>query len=321
MADCHDLFQSYHEKIVLLPSKKDNLRSSRNKLRDKIKKYFKEELKANPPLFWGQGSYAMGTIVNPLNGEYDIDDGVYLQNLDKDNKDSWPTPETAHRWICKAVEGHTKEKPIDKKPCVRVVYSGQYHVDLPIYGGYKGAFYLAEKGEKSWHISDPRALTEWFKKQVKQSDGQLRRIVRYLKAWADYKSKTNNVKLPRGLILTVLVAENYVEKERDDSAFGRTIRNIYQKIIDSFVVYNPVDQDEILTERLTDPQKKKFKELLVSLLNNANKALDEKSKKEACRIWRREFGDRFPCCDDIKEEESPLYTSSPAILRDDARSA
>ena len=145
--------------------------------------------------------------------------------------------------------------------------------------------------------------------------------MRYLKAWADYKSKTNNVKLPRGLILTVLVAENYVEKERDDSAFGRTIRNIYQKIIDSFVVYNPVDQDEILTERLTDPQKKKFKELLVSLLNNANKALDEKSKKEACRIWRREFGDRFPCCDDIKEEESPLYTSSPAILRDDARSA
>lgn len=194
-------------------------------------------------------------------------------------------------------------------------------MDLPIYDEYKGAYYLAEKGEKGWHISDPRALTEWFKKQVKEGDEQLKRIVRYLKAWADYKSKTNNTKLPSGLILTILVSENYVKRERDDSAFGRVIRNIYQKIIDSFIVHNPIDRDEVLTERLTDSQKKNFKELLVSLLNSANKALNEKSKKEACRIWRKEFGDRFPCCDDIKEEDSRLYTSSPAILRDDARSA
>lgn len=62
----------------------------------------------------------MGTIVNPLDGEYDIDDGVYLQNLDKENKDSWPTPETVHSWIYKAVEGHTKEDPIDKRIKERV---------------------------------------------------------------------------------------------------------------------------------------------------------------------------------------------------------
>jgi hypothetical protein len=263
----------------------------------------------------------MDTTVNPLDGEYDIDDGVYLQNIDKDNKNNWPAPETVHSWIYKAVEGHTKEDPIDKRTCVRVIYSGQYHVDLPIYGEYKKAYYLAEKGENGWHTSDPRALADWFKKQVKQSGEQLRNIVRYLKAWADYKSKSKNVKLPNGLILTVLVVENHANKERDDSAFGRTIRNIYQKIVDSLVVYNPVDQSEILTERLTETQKKTFKDLLASLLDSANKALDEKNKKESCKIWRKEFGDRFPCCDDIKEEESLRYTSSPAILKDDARSA
>lgn len=317
MADCHDLFQKFHGEIVLLPSKKKFLREARDSLRKRIKDYFNNKREEVPPKFWNQGSYAMATIVNPLDGEYDIDDGVYLQNLDK-NKNNWPTPETVHGWIYEAVRGHTKEDPVDKNPCIRVIYSGQYHVDLPIYGEYKNEFYLAERGEKGWHVSDPKALTEWFKNQVKQNDEQLRNIVRYLKAWADYKSKSKNVILPSGLILTILAVENYASRERDDSAFGRTVRNIYQKIDDSFIVYNPVDQSEILTDRLTDTQKKNFKDLLSNLLDSANKAVEEKSKKDACKIWGKEFGDRFPCCDDVKEEKGeessvgPIYIKNPS---------
>lgn len=320
MADCHDLFQKLHDEIKLSPSKKGSLKQARDALRKKIVDYFNKEKKVNSPKFWNQGSYAMATIVNPLDGEYDIDDGVYLQNLDKD-KNNWPITATVHGWIYEAVKGHTKENSIDKRTCVRVVYSGQYHVDLPIYGEYKSSFYLAEKGERGWNISDPIALTNWFKKQVKQNGEQLRNIVGYLKAWADYKSKSKNVILPSGLILTILAVENYVSRERDDSAFGRTVRNIYQKTIDSFIVYNPVDTNEVLTNNLSDTQKKNFKELLLNLLDSANKALGEGSKKEACKIWRKEFGERFPCCDDIKDVETALYTSSPAILKDDARSA
>lgn len=318
MADCSDLFNKFQEEISLNESKRDYLKQARDAIRNRIKNYFTKEKEYIPPKFWIQGSYKMQTIVNPINGEYDMDDGIYLQNIDKDNKDSWPNPEIVHNWIYQAVKGHTQENPIDKRSCVRVIYAGKYHVDLPIYGIFKDDIYLAEKGEKGWHLSNPKDLTDWFSEQVKQNGDQLRKIIRYFKAWADYQTKSKNKKLPSGLILTILAAESYENRDKDDASFGRTIRNIYQKILNSFVIYNPVDKEEVLSDQLTDTQKEDLKLLISNLLDSANQALGENSKKEACKIWRKEFGDRFTNCDNIEDK---LVTSSPALLRDDARSA
>ena len=131
MADMQSEFKTFHDLIALTSGKKVLLRTARNALRDKIRKHFRDVLKLNVPKFHGQGSYAMGTMVNPLNGEFDIDDGVYLQHLDPSDKSDWPTPETVHSWLVQATQGHTSQKPIDKSTCVRVRYAGQYHVDLP----------------------------------------------------------------------------------------------------------------------------------------------------------------------------------------------
>lgn len=318
MADCNDLFKKFQEKITLISTKRDYLKQARDALRKRIIYYFVNDKEETPPEFWIQGSYKMLTIVNPLDGEYDIDDGIYLQNIDSDDKDNWPKPETVHDWIVKAVQGHTEEDPIDKRACVRVVYSGNYHVDLPIYGVYQDETYLAEKGEKGWHLSDPKALIDWFTEQTKVNGELIKKTVKYLKAWSDNKAKQKGIKLPNGLILTVLVVEGFEDMEEDDVTFGRTIRNISNKINDSFIVYNPIDKEEILSERLTDTQKEDFKLLISELLDSADKALGETSKKKACKIWREEFGDRFPNCDDIEDK---LFTSSPALLRDDSRSA
>jgi hypothetical protein len=316
MADCNDLFNEFYEKISLTDSQLNYLKQARDAIRNKIKNYFKEKENI-PPKFWIQGSYMMKTIVNPLNGEYDLDDGVYLQNIDT-NKDNWPSAETVHNWIYEAVKGHTKEDPLDKRACIRVLYSGKYHVDLPVYGIYKEEIYLAEKGEKGWNISNPKNLLEWFDKQVNDKGEQIIKIIRYFKAWADYQGKSKNKKLPSGLILTILAIENYEKRDRDDDTFGRTIRNINQYITNSFIIYNPVNGNEILSEHLKENQKEDFKLLISNLLYNTNRALGEVNKKEACKIWREEFGDRFTNCDNIEDK---LKTSSPALLRDDARSA
>jgi len=320
MADCHNLFQQYHNTVKLSVSKKEFLKKGKNAIRNRIKNYFINTLKIKSPKFWSQGSYALRTIVNPIDGEYDIDDGVYLQNIEEEN--NWPSPQTVHKWIYSAVKGHTREDPIDKRTCIRVVYSGEYHIDLPIYAISDNNYYLAEKSNSGWHISNPKKFHDWFMTQLKINSEQLRTIVKYLKAWADYQRKYNRSILPSGLILTVLTTENCENRERDDAAFGRTVKNIYQKICNEFEVCNPVDEYEILTERLTDKQRNNFVELIFKLMNSANEALGCENKKEACEIWRREFGDRFPSCDNIHEsEEEVLYTKSPAILKDDARSA
>ena len=189
MANLHNEFQTFHEKVALSQGKKESLRQSRDAIRGRIENYFKEKLKVDVPKFHAQGSFPMGTVINPLDGEYDLDDGVYLQHLDEHDQRGWPTPETVHRWIIEATNGYTKEKPIDKRTCVRVRYAGQYHVDLPSYAILNGKPMLAERGGKGWHESDSIALTDWFIDQVKKSGEQLRRFVRFFKAWADYQSR------------------------------------------------------------------------------------------------------------------------------------
>jgi hypothetical protein len=301
MADMQTEFKTFHDIIALTSTQKASLRTARNALRGKTRKHFRDVLKLNIPKFHGQGSYSMGTMVNPLNGEFDIDDGVYLQHLDTTDKSDWPTPETVHRWLVQATDGHTGQKPIDKRTCVRVRYAGQYHVDLPEYGELNGDYLLAEKGEKGWHQSDPLALTDWFKDRVKVHGEQLRRTVRYLKAWADFQSGRQG-KMPNGLILTVLVANHFRADERDDVSLAKTLRIIADSVCISFCVYNPVDATEKLTSRLTDQQKKRFQEAVADAADAAEVVINIDDRHEASNLWRKQFGDRFPAVE--KEDDA-----------------
>lgn len=297
MANLHKEFAVFHDQIVLTSGKKKSLRNSRDAVRDRIRKYFRDKLKVQLPKFLGQGSYAMGTTVNPLDGEFDIDDGVYLRHLDKNEDSKWPTPDTVHRWLVNATDGHTAEKPIDKQTCVRVRYAGQYHVDLPSYGELNGKYMLAEKGEKGWHHSDPLALTLWFKDKVKGQGEQLRRIVLYLKAWADFQAGRRG-KMPSGLILTVLAAQNFCADERDDVSLTETANAISIVVSGAFCVLNPVDSEEELTARLTDEQKVRFQEAISDLASDAAKAIATDDRGKSSKLWRKQFGDRFPSVED-----------------------
>ena len=293
MADLHSEFSKYHDRIALTSGKKESLRKARDSIRGRIRKYFLENLEVELPKFAAQGSYAMGTTVNPLDGEFDIDDGVYMQHLDENDDSDWPTPETVHSWLMKATDAHTKEKPLDKGTCVRVRYAGQFHVDLPSYANLHGEYMLAEKGQKGWHRSDPLALTLWFREYVKVKGEQLGRVVRYLKAWADFQSGRRG-KMPSGLILTVLAAQHFRANERDDLALANTAQAITNAVFPIFCVRNPVDVEEDLTARLTDDQKSRFQEAISKLASQAALATNTDDCEEASELWRTQLGDRFP---------------------------
>ncbi|MDP8212132.1 MAG: hypothetical protein P9X22_02425 [Candidatus Zapsychrus exili] len=319
MADCNDLFQSYFTAINIDTTKKTNLKTAREAIRGKIRNYFKDELGFNLPKFHGQGSYMMKTIVNPLDDEYDIDDGIYLQHLN-DGKADWPNPKEVHQWVYDAVKGHTKEEAVDKPTCIRVIYAGNYHVDLPIYAFCGEVPYLANTGVKGWHESDPKKITDWLIEKVSNKSEQLRTIIKYLKAWADYQSLEHG-EMPSGLVITKLVVDNYVERVRDDVSFARTISSINDSIKVNFDILNPVDSEEVISDRMTVSVKESFKKLIQRLSNNGESAINEESKKKACVLWKSEFGDRFYDCDSFKEKVTAMATSSPALLKNDARSA
>lgn len=287
MANCHPFFLTFNKTIALSSNRKQYLRKSRDAVRTKIRNYFQEKQNEFSPKFHGQGSFMMNTIIEPLDREFDIDDGIYFQ-VEKEPSQSIGT---FHRWISEAVDGHTNQKPIDKQTCVRLVYAQKYHLDLPIYYLIEGQTpYLAHK-RKGWIKSDPREFIQWFNGKV-DKNGQLKRIVRYLKAWSDYRKG----ELPSGLIFSILAANNITFDERDDRALYQTLISIKRNLELSFYCYRPTTPaHENLLENYSQTDKDYFLERLSSFIKSAKEALDEKTTVEdACKAWQRHFGkDRF----------------------------
>jgi len=326
VADCNDLFSKFYTEVNLGSDKKDTLRTSRNAIREKIKKHFKEQLGVTQPKFYGQGSYMMNTMINPLDGEYDIDDGVYLQHVDATaEEEEWPKPATVHGWIVDATKGHTSTPPSDKDTCVRVVYQAQYHIDLPIYVMKDGTPRLAHKTQ-GWIKSDPRAMTTWFQNQVGSHGAhgdQLRRVVQYLKAWKDFSQ--GDTKLPSGLVLTILACTYFTpEEERDDSALVGTASAIHTALSEDFSVLKPVTPYEDLLSDWSVTRRDNFLSKLKTMVNRGAGALEEEDKTEASEKWIKVFGDRFPKYEPPAgggATEMAKRTTAPAILGNHGRSA
>ncbi|MEC1769270.1 CBASS cGAMP synthase [Schinkia azotoformans] len=325
LAQCNDLFLKFDEKIRLKPEKKESLRISRNALRTKIQNYFENTLKVTKPVFWGQGSYMMNTIIEPIDGEFDIDDGVYLKHLSGKKEEDWPATSTVHNWILKAVDGHTSTPPVNKNTCIRVIYKKEYHIDFPIYIKGDNAEHpkLAHK-TKGWIDSDPKELTNWFNKEVSEKGDQLKRIVRYFKAWKD--NKKGDDKFPSGMIFTILATNHFVDgyEEDDDSAFIAIAKNIYDDLSDSFTLERPVFPKEELIEDWSETAKTNFLSKLSTLITNGQKALEKEKKNEAADTWIKVFGERFPVYSPPEnriDKGYALQTSEPAILGNHGRSS
>jgi hypothetical protein len=332
MANLHETFIEFNESIKLSSLKKDKLRISRNAVRRDIEKYFEVNQDKHSVKFKGQGSFSMNTTILPISGEYDVDDGVYIFGKEEDR----PTPQTAHNWIFKAVENRTNQDTIDKNACVRVQYAGDYHIDLPIY--YKttdneSEFFFDSKDipelahkNKGWIQSDPYAFKKWFDEQSKDKS-QLKRIVRFLKAWTDNKHNHN---LPSGMVFTILASENYTEKERDDEAMLSTLKKIQESIDDtrnwsaSYVCKRPTtDKTENLLDKYSSvTTKKNFLDALDSFIKSGDQALEIKSKKDACAKWQKHLGDRFPCSSILERDEDIAKAFvAPDLIRTDNKSA
>ncbi len=309
MATLHKEFTDFNSKIRLSPSKKESLKGSRKEIRKKIRKWFKDNKPDElQPKFYGQGSFEMNTIINPIpeednDGEklykYDLDDGVYF--IEKDDEDNRIVIDTWHNWVYHAVENHTNTPPIRKTTCVRVIFSDGHHIDLPIYYKNGDIPELAHKS-KGWIDSDPKAFSDWFKEKSKDNL-QIKRLVRDIKAWKNYREiKNTNLKLPSGFSLTILIVNNYVHDENDDKAYRKTIEKIYNSLNVIFECIRPTTPIEDVFDDFSDTRKNNFLNALRSLTEDCKKADEEKNFKKTSEYLRNQFGGRFPLGKDEDEE-------------------
>lgn len=280
MANTHLNYLKFEKAISITPSRKSRLIVSRRALQKKIVDYFKTIVGFPVPKFFIQGSFKMKTMVLDKNGTYDVDLGIYF--LQK----PIVTAVTAKKHLHKAVDNHTTIKTENRDKCIRVVYAGNFDIDLPLY--YKTIKdkhpFLATK--KGWIESDPKELCDWF---GKKKTAQMVRLIKYFKYWANIRRR----KMPSGIALTILVANNYISNSRDDLAFYNTAKKIYSSIENSIIVKNPATPNDNLISKLTADQKVNFKNSLETLISYSKKALDQKNNAKAVNILSEQFGLKF----------------------------
>lgn len=213
----------------------------------------------------------------------------------------------------------------NKPTCIRIVISDYAHIDIPLYAipdeefkklaklsmeqyGYDSILeavnfaardtwtalpsdqVLLAHRECNWMPSDPRPVKEWFVGEVEAKGEQLRRVVRYLKAFRDWTWSSGG---PASILLMAAAAPVFEARaRRDDIALLDVVAALPNKLRSG--VSNPVAPSESLTERLgtagVEEAAKAFEGFEVVLRGATNAS----SPSQACTWMRSKFGPRFP---------------------------
>lgn len=320
MYDCAKDVLAYHNDKVTLPqAERTAMRNRRNSNRDRLKRRLKEREEPCPDKFIKQGSYAMLTMVQDEDNDYDIDDGVYFTQAslrDDDGKDMRPA--AARQMVCDALQDNRFNKaPEVRRACVRIYYNEGYHVDMPVYRIREsdGEYELAN-GDK-WVVSRAADVENWFydtntQLSPDETNGrQFRRIVRLLKKFARSRKRWKD-KVATGFTITKLAAEEYLADEfREDRSLRETMQRIYDRLQVSLEVAHPVTPGTNLTTGPDDTSTAYLRDRLGEALDDLRVLDDEDcTHKKALGAWDRVFNTDFFSKRATSEESKSTADSS-----------
>lgn len=343
MHDCSDDVLAHHDEQVTLPQQdRTNMRDRRDANRDRLKKGLKESNKPMPREFVKQGSYAMKTMVQHPDNDYDIDDGVYFNKEDLvGDRGAEMSGLQARQMVRDALDDGSFKTPPEVRPnCVRAYYAAGYHVDLPVYrrvtvtDAWGAEKYHYELAGTEWKRSDARDVTAWFDRENTaqspdtENGRQLRRIVRQIKKYARSRPSWSGSILS-GFGITVLVVEQYRSSHsREDMALYETMKAIRDRLNWNLAVKHPVTPNETITKGDSDPRAKFLLDRLTEALSALAPLFDaDCTRKKALTCWDKVFATSF--FSDREEASSGLlkaasvappagaFTFSNAPRRDD----
>lgn len=326
MFNCSNDLLAYHdEEVTLLQAERTNMRGRRDANRDRLKKGLKDKKKPLPREFASQGSYAMKTMVQHLNNDYDIDDGVYF---DKEvligARGTEMNPLQTRQMVCDALnDGSFKTPPEVRKNCVRVYYQAGFHVDVPVYRRvtmkniWGNETHHHELASSDWKRSDARHVTDWFEEEnTRQSPDisngrQLRRVVRQIKKYARSRESWVN-QILSGFGITKLVTECFRgAANREDRALYDTMKAIRDRLNLSLVVVHPVTPNETITKGLDDARARFLRDRLTEAINTlAPLFSSDCTRSKALKCWDKVFSTTF-----FSDREASKSQVSSGLLR------
>lgn len=273
------------EKLKLLKEKKNlNIR----RLKEGLEDYNKEHNTSyHIDEFIVQGSVAMGTTVSSDENDYDIDIAVIMK------KSSLPEGTlSAKRIISDSLKKKClgmKNEPDATGNSITIEYEDGYHLDFALYGKVGDEYYHC--GSSEWDKRNPRSVSKWFNDQNQNSQGKLKKIVKYIKFFCKQDSSWV---MPGGLIISVLVDEVF-KSEDISSNIDELLKNIINRIISRLKInkeiYNPTDKSISLLNKQRDYDK--INNLLTRLeirITKINQLHETSSIEEYYDAWNYFFG-------------------------------
>lgn len=309
MRNCDDEICKYEYDEVRLDNEgRSDLFEKAKTNRARLKKGLKENKEPSPIGLHTQGGYAMKTITQHVEKDYDIDDGAYFTRESlKGDRGADKTSLAARQMVADALkDDRFKKQPEVRGNCVRVYYDEGYHIDVPVYrvNTTKNQFsgkdeYKYELASADWKASDARAVTKWFQAQNQSKspdasgndDGQVIRMVRLLKAFRRSRSSWKS-QITSGFGVTKLVADHYASyPDRDDTALRELMKAISARLAYMDWIDHPVLLDE--ASRIAQPSDGKSAFLKARLDENLEhlKVLDKAdcTHAEAMKAWDNVF--------------------------------
>jgi len=189
------------------------VREKDDSIRDQVKDGLKEA-GYSVAEFFQQGSYAIQTSIEPLNGDYDIDVGVVL-----DAENCPDDPVDAKKILRDLLIARNLKDPKIKMPCVTAQYIREgekhFHIDYAVFKRNGGQYFLgvgkehSASDKKKWEDADPKGLINWINdKSGFSTDSafqQYKRVIRYLKRWRDFTFTEANRKKIYSVGLNVMI--------------------------------------------------------------------------------------------------------------------
>jgi len=312
MYDLHKELNQFYEDHVRLGAERGTLAECRDKNLKRLKAGLEKLDHPSSFRHRDQGSYAMYTINQQPNKDYDIDVAIIFLNEDLPS-----TALDARKRIEQAMRvsgGSFRQPPEAKTNAVRVYYAEGYHIDLAVYREYEDdfGFVIREHAGSDWTRRDPMEITNWFNGTVREHSpskeqgatvdaNQMRRVVRWLKVFTRSREHWD---LPGGLIISVLAAECYqLNLYRDDISLYDTMVAICNRLQVDEEVKNPVDSSQTLTGRPVDQGRiGRLRDKLDSAISKLEILHDpDCTEEQAIRAWHWIFQHPFWSSDGATE--------------------
>lgn len=286
-------FKQFEGKISLDPTRVNRIVSAVRTWENLLKE--DEEIKKIFNDFFVQGSFAVSTAIRPQNDqEFDVD-AVLLLDLDDSME-----PRELIDFIADRMKMNEKYKDNIKKKdrCIRVDYSGDFHIDIvPAKNIDEEWILIPSKKEDEWVETNPAGFIEWCKDIEAESGNKFSTVTKILKYWRD--TKVGKDTAPKSILLTTLIGGNIDYKNSVAESLVLTLEELIQNL-DNYVVNgepyveNPSLAGENLARDWNLENFEIFKKKLKKLHKDAKDALDEKDKDESINKWRKIFGSCFP---------------------------